>query len=117
MTASLILTNDEWNYALTGQGNPGELEEKGLLYSDDNDIPKLGRELELIVDEYHKTVADIIDSETIAVRGARFCILIEPYRLMSNTIKISLHKDATALQDALTERSNLQNERILPDDE
>jgi len=110
MTTSLILTAQEWRYAVCGEGESGGLCEKGLAIRDENERLVLGPELRMIVEEYGSVRPDIIAPDVTAVRGGRFCMLIEPYKLIKDTLKITLLKDASALETALEERGNCEND-------
>ena len=104
MTTSLILTMQEWQYALTGEGDVAQLCEKGFAKRDESGAIAVGPELRLIVEEYSSANIDEITAELTALRGKRFCMLIEPYPLIRETLKISLFKDNAALSEALVER-------------
>ena len=109
MTTSLILSKQEWKYALCGEGDIGELDEKGLVKSNEDGSVTLGPELRLIVDEYGSAVPEEAAPGITALCGKRFCMLIEPYQRMDDTLKLSLYKDNAALQEALSERGNIQD--------
>ena len=109
MTTSLILTNQEWKYALCGEGDIGDLDEKGLVKRDEDGSVTLGPELRLIVEEYGSAERQEVAQRVTAVSGKRFCMLIEPYQYMEDTLKISLYKDNAALQEALSERGSIQD--------
>ena len=109
MTTSLILTVQEWNCALRGECGEGGLFEKGLAKRDENGAETLGPELRLIVEEYGSADAEEISAGATALRGGRFCMLIEPYPHMQDTLRISLYKDGAALDEALEERGNMQD--------
>ena len=109
MTTSLILTAQEWQFALCGEGDIGELDEKGLAKRDEDGSVTLGPELRLIVEEYDSAVPQEVAQRVIALRGKRFCMLIEPYQYMEDALKISLYKDNAALQEALSERGSIQD--------
>ena len=106
MTTSLILTAQEWQFALHGEGDAGELLEKGLIKRDESGAITSGPELRLIVEEYGSAVREEISPGVTALRGKRFCMLIEPYQHMDDTLKISLFKDSAALREELEERGS-----------
>jgi len=105
MTTSLILTGKEWDYALYGGGEPGQLCEKGLASRGENEEVVIGPELKLIVEEYISAAAGEVSGGVTAIRGKRFCMLIEPYPHIEGTLKIMLLKDAAALEEAISERA------------
>lgn len=104
MTTSLILTAQEWRYAICGEGEPGELCEKGLAKRDDNDCVVIGPELRAIAEEYGAAAPEEVEGDATALRGERFCMLIESYPLIKDTLKITLLKDAIELEEALENR-------------
>lgn len=110
MTTSLILTAQEWQFALRREGDPGGLCEKGLAKLDENEQAVLGPELKLIAEEYIDASPDEVAPGVTALRGERFCMLIEPYALISDAMKITLLKDAAALEEALEERGKNEND-------
>ena len=109
MTTSLILSMQEWQYALSGEGDICELYEKGLVKRDESGAVSLSPELRLIVEEYGSATLEEISPGVTALRGKRFCMLIEPYKLMKETLKLSLYKDEEALKGALEERGGTQD--------
>jgi hypothetical protein len=106
MTAAFILTRDEWNFARTGEGAAVTLLEKGLAIETENGEISLIRELKTVAEEARSAVTEEIEPGVFALRGVRFCMMIEPYRLISDTLKISLYKDHDALLEAIQERRN-----------
>jgi len=106
MTTSLILSAQEWRFALCGEGEPGELCGKGFAKLDENERVVLGPELRAIVQEYDAAVPEDVTGGGTALRGERFCMLIEPYPLIMDTLKITLYKDAYTLDEALAERGS-----------
>jgi len=110
MTTSLILTLQEWRFALSGEGEPGGLCEKGFAQRDDNESIIIGPELRLITEEYAGATAQEIAGDITVLRGDRFNMLIEAYPLIKDSLKITLLKDADALDEALAERGNTGND-------
>jgi len=104
MTTSLILTQQEWEFALSGTGDPGGLCAKGLAATDENDKVTPGPELRLITEEYRDASCAEIAAGVTAARGGRFCMMVEPYPLIKDAIKITLYKDYAALEEAQAER-------------
>jgi hypothetical protein len=104
MTAAFILTRGEWDFARTGEGWAATLVEKGLATFDEDGGVSLGRELRLVADEAESAEREEIEPGVCALRGKRFCMVIEPYRLIPDGLKISLYRDGKALEEAIRER-------------
>ncbi|MDR1605185.1 MAG: hypothetical protein LBS10_10455 [Gracilibacteraceae bacterium] len=110
MIASFILTEQEWQFALSGKGDAQSLLEKGLASADESGLVQLSRELGLVAEEARATPAAEIEPGVFARRGQRFCLLLEPYPRRSGTVKIALYKDGAALEAALAERREEKDE-------
>jgi len=110
MTTSLILSEKEWQFALSGEGEPDGLCDKGFAKRDEDGNIVLGPELRMIAQEYGLAAFEEIDGDVTVLRGERFCMLIESYPLIRDTLKITLLKDADALDAALAERGNTGND-------
>jgi hypothetical protein len=104
MTTAFILTGGEWDFALTGGGDPGALADKGLASLDESGAAVVGPELRLLADEYRGADAEEIEPGVEVLRGARFCMIKERYRHIPGAWKLSLFRDERALLDALDER-------------
>ena len=109
MISSLILTKHEWGSALRGEGEMEGLCDKGLATRDESGTATLSREMQLIVDEYYQASAEEITPEITALRGGRFCMLVEPYPLMKEALKITLLRDGEALDEEFEERRRLDS--------
>ena len=105
MTSSFILTRREWEFALSGEGDGLSLAAKGLASLKADGGVALGAELRLVSEEARLAAAAEIAPGAIALRGSRFCLLVEPYPLAGDTLKIALYKDEAALCAAMRERS------------
>jgi hypothetical protein len=112
MTTSFILTNSEWRFVTHGRGDALSLIEKGLATLNDSDVIELSRELLIVAEEAKSAEATEIESGVFALRGDRFCLLLEPYRNMPDALKIALYRDSTALDAAIRERRGENNGEI-----
>jgi hypothetical protein len=104
VTTAFILTRAEWNFARTGEGWAASLVDKGLAVFDEDGGITLGQELRLIAEEAVSADAEEREPGVFALRGGRFCMLIEPYRLIPDALKISLYKDEKSLVEAIKGR-------------
>ena len=102
--SSFILSRQEWRYALSGEGDPGSLEDKGLATRDGNGSIVTCDALRLVAREYAAANPEEIAPGVTAMRGKRFCMLIEEYPLMEDALKITLLKDQAALEAEIGER-------------
>jgi hypothetical protein len=109
MMSAFILTEDEWRFATTGSGDAIGLVDKGLADFNGDGAAVLGRELSLVAREAASADSREIAPGVSALRGARFCMLVEPYPQIRGAIRIALCKDEGALRELIDERMGFES--------
>ena len=103
---SFILTSEEWQYLQTRHGDGLSLVVKGFAVLDKDGSVVLGPELSLVMEELADADCEGLEQGVIAVRGKRFCMLIEPYRHITGAIRILPCQNNAELAEAIRERRN-----------
>jgi hypothetical protein len=102
MPTAFILTRGEWEYILTGvpAAAAESLQAKGLLQAG-----ALLPVLRLFAAEALAGAREELGGGAWVIRGARLLLLIEPYSLTADGLRVLPLPDEAALQAALAERA------------